>query len=324
MEFTILFIIFLLSILLFFFLFSLIVLIGKMESKAEKRLKKYINQINNSHESTVKKNKRYNNGRTFFQQTGSFFDGKFKVASLERQLRLAGFDMGPGELLIRTGCLLFLLSALVFAVFQSVIINLIVLAIGFILPKFILGIARKKSSKIATQQLIQAIGIMANSLRAGYSFMQVMKLATEEFPAPLGKEFKKVLENINLGVSLEEAFKQLQESFESQDLDMVLTSILIQRESGGDLAKLLDSVQETMISRVRVKDEVRTLTAQGKLSMWVIMLVPVGLAIYLQAVNPEYFNLLFQHVIGWVMLMMALLGVILGWIIINKIVDIEV
>lgn len=324
MEFSILLILFLISFLLFFLLFSLIVLLGKRESKEEKRLKKYINLTNDNQVSSEKKDKKFNKGRPFFKETGMFIDGKFKFASLERQLRLSGFEMGPGDFITRTVFLLLLLNAFVFVFFQSVFLNLIVCGIGIFFPKFILGIAKKKRGKIASQQLIQALGIMANSLRAGYSFMQVMKLASEEFPAPLGKEFKKVLENVNLGLSLEESFDQLQESFESQDLEMVLTSILIQRESGGDLAKLLESVQATMISRVRVKDEVRTLTAQGKLSMWVIMFVPVGLALYLQAINPEYFNLLFQHALGWMMLSIAVIGVILGWIIINKIVDIEV
>lgn len=179
-------------------------------------------------------------------------------------------------------------------------------------------------NKLASLQLIQALGIMANSLRAGYSFLQVIKLISEESPKPLGKEFGKVIQNVNLGLSLEESFAQLKSTFNNPDLEMVLTSILIQRESGGDLSKLLESIQETMIGRLRVKDEVKTLTAQGRLSMYVIICIPAAIGVYLQLVNPDYFQMMFQHPLGWMMLSMAFIGVFLGWIIINKIVSIEV
>ncbi|WP_187441944.1 type II secretion system F family protein [Sutcliffiella horikoshii] len=255
---------------------------------------------------------------------GNLLEGNFQFKNLRQQLIYAGYEIGPGEYLVRTILLAGILSGIIYLIMSSLLISAFSFFLGFVIRSFLLKRAIRIRNQLATQQLIQALGIMANSLRAGYSFLQVIKLISEESPKPLGKEFGKVIQNVNLGLSLEESFEQLKTSFNNPDLEMVLTSILIQRESGGDLSRLLESIQETMIGRMRVKDEVRTLTAQGRLSMWVIMFVPVGIALYLQVVNPDYFHLMFQHILGWVMIFMAISGVLLGWFIINKIVSIEV
>ncbi|MEA3321950.1 MAG: type II secretion system F family protein [Bacillota bacterium] len=255
---------------------------------------------------------------------GNVLEGNFQFKNLRQQLIYAGYEIGPGEYLVRTILLAGILSGIIYLIMSSLLISAFSFFLGFLIRSFLLKRAIKIRNQLATHQLIQALGIMANSLRAGYSFLQVIKLISEESPKPIGKEFGKVIQNVNLGLSLEESFEELKSSFNNPDLEMVLTSILIQRESGGDLSRLLESIQETMIGRMRVKDEVRTLTAQGRLSMWVIMFVPVGIALYLQVVNPDYFHLMFQHILGWVMIFMAISGILLGWFIINKIVSIEV
>lgn len=313
------------SILFFLLLFLLLMRLSNRQTKAMKRLKNYL-ILSNSLTLTEGKEKKPKSQKQSkaIQGMGKVLEGNFQFKNLRQQLIFAGYEIGPGEYLVRTFLLATILSGIVYLITSSLLLSIFSFITGLVIRSFLLKRAIKVRNQLATQQLIQALGIMANSLRAGYSFLQVIKLISEESPKPLGKEFGKVIQNVNLGLSLEESFEQLKSNFSNPDLDMVLTSILIQRESGGDLARLLETIQETMIGRLRVKDEVRTLTAQGRLSMWVIMCVPVGIALYLQAVNPDYFNLMFQHILGWMMIFMAISGVLLGWIIINKIVSIEV
>ncbi|NLP50802.1 type II secretion system F family protein [Bacillus sp. RO1] len=290
-----------------------------------KRLNKYLLLSNSSALANEKdKKEKLKKKSKAILGMGNVLEGNFQFKNLRQQLIYAGYEIGPGEYLVRTILLAGILGGIIYLIMSSLLISVFSFFLGFVLRSFLLKRAIKIRNQLATQQLIQALGIMANSLRAGYSFLQVIKLISEESPKPLGKEFGKVIQNVNLGLSLEESFEQLKSSFNNPDLEMVLTSILIQRESGGDLSRLLESIQETMIGRMRVKDEVRTLTAQGRLSMWVIMFVPVGIALYLQVVNPDYFHLMFQHILGWVMIFMAISGILLGWFIINKIVSIEV
>lgn len=313
------------SILFFMLLLLLVMKISTRQTKEMKRLNNYL-ILSNSLTLTEGKGKKQKSIKQSkaIQGAGKVLEGNFQFKNLRQQLIFAGYEIGPGEYLVRSILLAAILSGLVYLIMSSLLICVFSFFIGLVIRSFLLKRAIKVRNQLATQQLIQALGIMANSLRAGYSFLQVIKLISEESPKPLGKEFGKVIQNVNLGLSLEESFEQLKSSFSNPDLDMVLTSILIQRESGGDLARLLESIQETMIGRLRVKDEVRTLTAQGRLSMWVIMCVPVGIALYLQVVNPDYFHLMFQHILGWMMIFMAISGVLLGWFIINKIVSIEV
>ena len=196
--------------------------------------------------------------------------------------------------------------------------------LGFWLPVIKLRRNTNKRMTRGTLQLADALGTMANSMRAGFSFMQAMKLIAEEFPDPLGYEFDKTLKDIQYGVSLEEAFANMLERFPSKEMDLAVKAMLIQRQSGGNLATLLETIQETINSRLRVKNEIRTLTAQGKMSSWIITALPVLLAYYLRLVNPDYFNRLFSHPLGIALLVISVMNIVFGWLMIQKIVRIEV
>jgi tight adherence protein B len=165
---------------------------------------------------------------------------------------------------------------------------------------------------------------MANSMRAGFSFMQAMQLVGKEVPDPLGPEFERTLKDINYGLSIEEAFKNLFQRLPDKELGLVINALMIQRSSGGNLATLLETMQETIRGRVRIKEELRTLTAQGRMSSWIISLLPVALGLYLYFMNPEYFGPLLNHPLGKVMLSFGVIFGILGWLLIRKIVNIEV
>lgn len=196
--------------------------------------------------------------------------------------------------------------------------------LGFSLPKIIMKHKRKKRLKQSSYQLIDILGMMANSMRAGFSFMQAMQLVGKEVPAPLGPEFDRVVRQAGLGIPLEEVFEELVERVPNKELDVVVSAILAQRKSGGNLAELLETMEDTIRGRVRILEELNTLTAQGKMSSWIITLLPVGLGLYLFLVNRNYFGPMLDHPLGWAMLFVGGISIVIGWLFIQKIIRIEV
>ncbi|AGK55954.1 type II secretion system F domain-containing protein [Bacillus sp. 1NLA3E] len=205
---------------------------------------------------------------------------------------------------------------------------LFIITVSAILATFLphFYVKRKIAQRLArcTTQLPQALGTMATSMKSGYSFLQSMQVIAQEVPDPIGTEFKKTLREINLGVPLEEAFENLQTRLPTDDIKIVANAIIIQRSTGGNLTQILDTIQETITDRVRIKEELRALTAQGKMSAWIISLLPVILGFILNIMNPEYFHPMLTQPLGWTMLGVGAVSGIIGWFVIQKIVNIEV
>ena len=201
---------------------------------------------------------------------------------------------------------------------------MVVVIIGFIIPKNLMK--RKRRIRLAriNYQLIEVLGTMANSMRAGFSFMQAMQLVGKEIPDPLGPEFDRVVRQAGLGVPVDDVFVELVQRLPNKELDVVVQAILAQRKSGGNLAELLETMEETIRGRVRILEELKTLTAQGRMSSWIITLLPVALGLYLGLVNWDYFSPMFKHPLGWMMLFAGAAANIIGWVFIRKIIRIEV
>jgi tight adherence protein B len=202
--------------------------------------------------------------------------------------------------------------------------NAVVVITGFAIPKVFLKRKRKKRLAFVNYQLIEVLGMMANSMRAGFSFMQAMQLVGKEIPDPLGPEFERVIRQAGLGVPLEDVFAEMERRLPNKELEVVIRAILAQRRSGGNLAELLETMEETIRGRVRILEELNTLTAQGRMSSWIITLLPVVLGLYLALVNREYFSPMLEHPLGWMMLSIASVSIIIGWVVIQKIIRIEV
>jgi len=145
-----------------------------------------------------------------------------------------------------------------------------------------------------------------------------------DVPAPIAQEFGWTIRDINLGSTVEEALKRMSARAGSDDLDMMVTAILVQRQVGGNLAVVLDNISETIRERIRIKQEIRTLTAQGRMSGLIIGLLPVALFALLVVINPEYISTLTDSTIGMVLLAGALGSELLGLLIIRRIIDIKV
>jgi len=190
-------------------------------------------------------------------------------------------------------------------------------------PIIILKGKIRQRIKEISNQLGDTIILIANSLRAGYSFLQAIETVAEEMPDPIRKEFRILLKEMNLGISTEQALLNLVNRVPSRDLDLVVTAVLIQRQIGGNLSEILDNISTTIRQRVKLKGEIKTLTAQGRMSGWIIALLPVALGMILYAMNKEYIQLLFTNSLGQMMLLLAVVMELIGVIIIRGIVNIE-
>lgn len=191
------------------------------------------------------------------------------------------------------------------------------------LPLFALGAARTKRLSSFNAQIGDALAIMANSLRSGFSFLQSMDMVRKELPDPIKKEFTRTLKEISLGTSTEEALENMARRVNSEDLDLVVTAVLIQKQVGGNLSEVLDNIAETIRDRMRIKREIRTLTAQGRISGLIIGLLPLILGGFMIVVRPSYVMELFSSRLGLTMLTVAVTGELAGLLIIRKIVDIK-
>ena len=194
---------------------------------------------------------------------------------------------------------------------------------GYILPHVFLRFKAAKRVRKFNNQLSDALVLVGNSLRTGYSFLQAIEMVAREMPSPMSVEFARVLKEMSLGITTEDALNNLNSRVGSDDLDLVVTAVLIQRQVGGNLAEVLDNIAGTIRARIKLKGEIQTLTAQGRISGMVVGLMPFVMAVLMTLVNPDYMQILFTHPIGKIVLGTAFASQLFGIMLIRKIVDIK-
>ena len=195
---------------------------------------------------------------------------------------------------------------------------------GVMLGLMFLDIYIKRRQKAFTNQLGDMLTMVANALRAGFSFMQAFELIAREMDAPIGREVQKVVNEVNVGATLDIALENMQKRVESPDFELVVTAVLIQRQVGGNLAQILDTISGTIQERIRMRREVMALTAQGRMSGIVLVLLPIALAVVLSVINPNYLKPLVEEEIGHFCVASAVVLEIIGYIVIKRIVDIKI
>jgi len=203
--------------------------------------------------------------------------------------------------------------------------------VGFFIPRFYVKRQQTVRLNKFNDQLADMLNLMVNGLRAGYSVMQALEAVSRELPAPICDEFRRVVQEMQIGISMEKALENLLRRIPSEDLDFVVTAVNVQREVGGNLAEILDTISFTIRERVRIKGEIRIMTAQVRTSGAVLSLIPVFLTIALFFVSPEYIGSFFdpspstpQPLCG-IIAVGTIVGMIVGgYFVMMKIADIEV
>ena len=258
-------------------------------------------------------------------------------ANLLRDLGAADLSLKPSEYLaiwagstIGLPAFLFLLSALV-PTLRSPIVLLVGLLAGFLIPR--LWLSRRKSGRLNAfnKQLPDTVTLIANALRAGSSFLQAVELVVRESRPPISTEFGRVIREVNLGLTFDVALENMVRRVKSEDFDLLATAVAIQHQVGGNLAEILDSIAFTIRERVRIKGEIKSLTAQQRLSGYVVGGLPFGLALFIYLAAPTFFDPMFEKPpdvagipVGVILIFIAVAMMGMGFMAIRKIVDIEV
>ena len=207
-------------------------------------------------------------------------------------------------------------GVIVFALLIGLLVSFVPLA--FVLHK------RSKRFGLIEQQLPEALDLMVSSLRAGHSLVAALRLVSTESPEPLGGEFRICFDEQNYGLDLRAAMENMVARVPLQDLRIVVTAILIQKESGGNLAEVLDKAAYLIRERFRLRRQVRVHTAQGRLTGWILSFLPVFLGIGLYLINPQTMSILWTRPIGVKLLYASGCMTITGALVIRKIVNMEV
>jgi tight adherence protein B len=258
-------------------------------------------------------------------------------ANLSRELARADLRLKPSEFLaLWAGStiglpILFILLSPVIQTLGNPVVVIIGIPIGFLIPRF--WLARRKAGRLNAfnKALPDTITLIANALRAGSSFLQAIELVVRESRPPISTEFGRVIREVNLGLPFEQAMENMVRRVRSDDLELMATAISIQHTVGGNLAEILDSIAFTIRERVRIKGEIRTLTAQQRLSGYVVGFLPIGLAGFLFVAAPGFMDPMFKNPPGILglpagVIILAFGGfmMFIGFMIIRRIVDIEV
>ncbi len=204
--------------------------------------------------------------------------------------------------------------------FAGILAAILIVAVEYI---YVLVRVERRSASF-TNQLGDCLMMVANALRAGFSFLQAMEMISKEMEPPISDEFKHVMRDIGLGATVERALDDMDKRVSSPDFSLVVTAVLIQQQVGGDLARILDTISETIQDRIRMRREVKTLTTQGRMSGWILILTPIALALFMLSSDPNYLDPLFKNPIGQMILIATIVMEIIGAIVIKRIVDIEV
>ena len=260
----------------------------------------------------------------FLRSGGKLLSNIRHARALDFKMQKAGIPLLGTEFLLLLGLSGFI-AAVIGAVVTKKLYAGVLVAIFVVMAEWIYVLLKIDRREAAfTNQLGDCLMMVANAMRAGFSFLQAMELVSKEMEPPISEEFRHVMRDISLGASVERALDDMDKRVNSPDFSLVVTAVLIQQQVGGDLSHILDTISGTIQDRIRMRREVRTLTAQGRMSGWVLAALPFGLGAFLVLVNPEYMEPLFNERIGQMAIGFAVFMVIVGFLVIQKIVDIDV
>ncbi len=245
---------------------------------------------------------------------------------LARDLARADMKFKPGEFVAFITIVAITLGGLLWFVGGRNIVSFLIGAgIGIVLPNIYLNSQKSKRLIKFDEQLPDMINLMVNGLRAGYSTMQAMEAISKELPAPICDEFRRVVQEMQIGVTMERALENLVRRIPSPDLDFVVTAINVQREVGGNLAEILDIISHTIRERIRIKGEIRVMTAQVIYSGRILALVPFFIVVILWFINQEYMMEFVENpACGGMAAGVGITMIGIGYFIMTRIADIEV
>lgn len=258
-----------------------------------------------------------------FSSVGKSFAGLSFTKKVETELDKADILLRVEEFIGMNICTALGGGLLVLAITSNTTYAIMGLLVGAALPGLFVYRQKLKRAEMLSEEIGESLTGMSNSLRAGYSFQQAMDLIGKETQGPLGKEYRRTLREINLGVTTDQALQNLVKRVNNEDMDLMISTVLIQRSIGGNLAEIFDKIADTIRQRIRMKGEIRVLTAQGRISSIILGIMPIFLLVVISIINPDYIKMFFETPLGWGLLAYAGVSEVIGFILIRKVTNIE-
>jgi tight adherence protein B len=260
----------------------------------------------------------------FSDRIGIFFENRSLGRFIERLILHAGTKTTVGKVVL-SGVLSAIFCGLLtsrFTVFLA--LQLLAAAVGALIPLIVLGFKKRQRVAKFNEALPDAIDLMARALRAGHSMSSSIEVIAQQSPEPLSTEFEACFQQQKFGIPFRDSMLAMGERIPSDDLHFFITAILVQKETGGDLTDILDRTTRLIRERIRIKGEIRTHTASGRLTGWILSLMPLGMLLLMNVITPGYSDLLFHTWLGQRLLIAGAVLIAIGGLIIRKIVDIKV
>lgn len=252
------------------------------------------------------------------------FSGSVLVQRLDQRLTAAGIALRPWEFAAIAACSTMLGALVGAAALRSVLGAALLGGAGYWLPLAVVGWCEARRKALLEKQLATAVRLIAASMQAGHAFQTSLATAAEQLPPPISEEFERVVGQVNHGIGVEPALEQMARRIDSYDFDLFASAVSIQLRSGGRLSAILDNIAATIRQRMTLHREVAAASAQGKLSGFVLVLVPIGIAGALMFINREYGMLLFTTPIGMTLTKVAVGMQLVGILVIRRMLQIRV
>lgn len=243
---------------------------------------------------------------------------------LSRLIEQSGIRTTPSGVLIMSLCSGMLAAAIAAWVVRHPLAPIVAAPIGLVLPFAWLVNRRSSRFKQFEEQFPEALDLLSRAIRAGHAFQTALGMVADELPAPVGPEFKKTFERQNFGLPLRESMDELADRVTLLDVRFFVTAVAIQRETGGNLAEILDNLAHVVRERFKIRRQVRVHTAHGRFTGYVLLALPAALGCALSFLSPEHMKLLFQERMGQMMLIAAMVMQTVGFIWIRQVIKIEV
>lgn len=243
---------------------------------------------------------------------------------LRAELEGSGIKMSGQEYLLLWGGLISFPPMMAYFLTGRIRVVLPLFAVCAVLPPAVVKILRKKRLEKFSRQLGDALMTVSNCLRSGFSFRQAIGRVSTDMPDPIAEEFKAALLEVSYGASMESALGGIARRMENSDMEMINSAIMVQQQVGGNLSEVIDNISDTIKDRIRIRQSLKTLTAQGRMSGLILGLLPVFALIFLTILNPEYMNTFYTTDFGRLLLIVSFLMECMGFFVIRKIVNIKI
>jgi len=301
----------------FFLVYSLMMAVRPQKESVEEKVKRLASEKNAVSSEKIQFSWKKN------LSSLSRFTPRRWTKQLDQELKNSSVPLTGGEYIILQVFMLIFFSLVALVLSHLTFAVMFLPLLSLILPRLYITRSRNKKVSQFNSQLADVLLTLANSLKAGFSLFQALEMASQEMPDPISSELRMTLKEMTFGESTEVALIHLTERVKSSDLDLMITSILIQRQIGGNLAEILIGIHHTIQERLRIQGEVRSLTAQGRLSGNIIGALPFLIGLVITAMQPSYLSALFHSNIGIIMVVCGLVLQAIGFIAIKRIVNIK-